>query len=226
MRLCFCVAATVAVTFGAPVVAMPALDPPQSSVASDAASSGRALRRIARRPATSNRPSPLALPTLVARIDLTGQRLTVHSGGVQLHSWKISSGRAGHETPTGTYRPGWMAKQWYSRKYDMAPMPYSVFFNGGIATHGTTAVGRLGRPASHGCIRLRTANARVFYNLVRRHGLRNTRIIVTGRAVQTSTIVASANSASRSTSRPDRQHIWRQQSLGLPQVGFSLTSAD
>lgn len=106
--------------------------------------------------------------------------MVVRAGGKVLHTWKISSGRQGYETPTGTFRPGWMARQWFSRKYDMAPMPYSVFFNGGIATHGTTATGRLGRPASHGCIRLETANAKAFYNLVRKHGKRRTRISVVG----------------------------------------------
>ncbi len=130
--------------------------------------------------AVAAKPKP-ARPTLVATINLSTQRMSVASNGRPLYTWRISSGRRGFETPTGRFRPGWMAKQWYSRKYDMAPMPYSVFFNGGIATHGTTAVSRLGRPASHGCIRLQTANARRFYNLVRRHGMKRTRIIVTGR---------------------------------------------
>jgi lipoprotein-anchoring transpeptidase ErfK/SrfK len=119
-------------------------------------------------------------PTLVASIDLTSQRMTVRAGGKTLHSWKISSGRAGYETPTGTFRPNWMARDWHSRKYDMAPMPYSVFFNGGIATHGTTSVRGLGRPASHGCIRLETQNAKAFYELVRKHGKARTRIAVVG----------------------------------------------
>lgn len=120
--------------------------------------------------------------TLRATIDLTRQRMTVTSNGRRLYTWPVSSGKIGHETPGGTFKPSWMARQWYSRKYDMAPMPYSVFFNQGIATHGTTAVSRLGRPASHGCIRLHTSNARRFYNLVRRHGKAATRITVKGRA--------------------------------------------
>ena len=122
-----------------------------------------------------------AKPTLYATIDLASQRMTVVSRGKRLYRWRISSGRRGYETPAGRFTPAWMARNWHSRKYDMAPMPYSVFFNQGIATHGTTAVSRLGRPASHGCIRLATSNARRFYNLVRRHGMKNTRIIVKGR---------------------------------------------
>ncbi|MEO1719902.1 MAG: L,D-transpeptidase, partial [Pseudomonadota bacterium] len=69
---------------------------------------------------------------------------------------------------------------WYSRKYNNAPMPYSVFFNGGIATHGTNHISRLGSPASKGCIRLRTHNARRFYNLVSKYGKSRVRIIVKG----------------------------------------------
>lgn len=108
--------------------------------------------------------------------------MTVRAGGRTLYTWKISSGARGHDTPTGRFRPQWVARRWHSRTYDMAPMPYSVFFNSGIATHGTTSVRRLGRPASHGCVRLKTANARKFYKLVRKHGLKRTRIVVTGKA--------------------------------------------
>lgn len=131
--------------------------------------------------AEAQEPAP---PTLIARIDLTKQRMTVSSEGRRLHTWRISSGRRGYETPNGSFQPTWMARRWYSRQYRRAPMPYSVFFNRGIATHGTSAVKRLGRAASHGCIRLRTSNARAFYKLVQQHGKDRTQIIVTGRAKQ------------------------------------------
>jgi lipoprotein-anchoring transpeptidase ErfK/SrfK len=137
--------------------------------------------------------------TLVARIDLTSQRMHVTANGKAVGSWKISSGRSGYETPRGQFRPKWISRMHYSRKYYNSPMPYSVFFNGGIATHGTTAVSRLGRPASHGCIRLRTANARKFYNLVREHGKARTRIIVTGYAEQ-SRVVERSQPRKRQTS--------------------------
>lgn len=127
-------------------------------------------------------------PTLVAKIDLTRQRITVTAHGRTVYHWKISSGRAGYHTPRGTFRPKWAAKMHYSRKYDGAPMPYAVFFNGGVATHGTNAVGRLGSPASHGCIRLHTANARRLYKLVMKHGYARTRFVVTGATPQTRVI--------------------------------------
>lgn len=126
------------------------------------------------------------LPTLKAHVDLTRQIMTVFGKGNTFYKWPISSGRKGYETPTGTYKPTWIARRWYSRQYNGTPMPYSVFFNRGIATHGTNAVRHLGNPASHGCIRLSIVHARTFYNLVRRHGKNKTRIIVKGYANQKS----------------------------------------
>lgn len=120
--------------------------------------------------------------TLTAVIDLTHQRLTLSGDGVDRQVWPISSGRSGYATPAGSFKPSWTARSWFSKKYDDAPMPYSVFFNGGIATHGTQATGLLGSPASHGCVRLSVANAQTFYNLVQQHGLTHTRIQVTGEA--------------------------------------------
>ncbi|MFT5510080.1 MAG: lipoprotein-anchoring transpeptidase ErfK/SrfK [Hyphomicrobiaceae bacterium] len=141
-------------------------------------------------------------PSLVARIDLNRQRMQVTSNGRVVGSWKISSGKRGHATPPGRFRPQWSSKMHYSRKYNNSPMPYSVFFNGGIATHGTGYTSRLGGAASHGCIRLRTANARKFYQLVHRHGYKRTRIIVTGRAKTTRT--ASRTSVRKIRTAPRR----------------------
>jgi lipoprotein-anchoring transpeptidase ErfK/SrfK len=68
---------------------------------------------------------------------------------------------------------------WYSRKYDMSPMPHSIFFHGGYAIHGTPYVGNLGRPASHGCVRLHPDNARKLFSMVKSAGPGNVRIVVT-----------------------------------------------
>ena len=116
---------------------------------------------------------------LVAHIDIATQRMIVTDDGRIIHSWPVSTARPGYYTPRGSYRPIRMHKMWHSRKYDMTPMPYSVFFNGGYAIHGTTQVKRLGRPASHGCVRLETGNAKRFYDLVRLYGAENTRIVLT-----------------------------------------------
>ena len=115
---------------------------------------------------------------VVARIDISKQTMTVSENGNVLYSWRVSTGRKPYRTPRGTFRPTRMHKMWYSRKYDMAPMPHSIFFHGGYAIHGTNHIRNLGRPASHGCVRLHPKNARTLYNLVRRNGPRNTRIIL------------------------------------------------
>jgi lipoprotein-anchoring transpeptidase ErfK/SrfK len=115
---------------------------------------------------------------LVARIDVSRQTMTVSEYGRVIHKWPVSTARRGYRTPRGTYRPTRLHRMWYSRKYDLTPMPYSVFFRGGYAIHGTGYVKQLGRPVSHGCVRLATANAARFYSLVRQFGRGNTRIVV------------------------------------------------
>jgi lipoprotein-anchoring transpeptidase ErfK/SrfK len=116
---------------------------------------------------------------LVAKVDVSSQTMTVSYRGEILHKWKVSTGRKDFDTPRGAWRPQRMAVEYYSRKYDNAPMPYAVFFTGGYAVHGTNKVKALGRPASHGCVRLKTGNAATFYSLVQQVGRKNTRIIVT-----------------------------------------------
>ena len=86
----------------------------------------------------------------------------------------VSTGRKGYRTPTGTFQPYLMKKMHYSSKYDNAPMPNSIFFHGGYAIHATEAVNNLGRPASHGCIRLHPQNARWLFKLVSEYGKENT----------------------------------------------------
>jgi len=116
--------------------------------------------------------------TVTATIDLSDQRMYVSVGKKALYSWPVSTARKGYRTPTGTYRPTRMYKRYFSRKYDNAPMPYSIFFKGGYAIHGTTAIKSLGRPASHGCVRLHPSNAKALYELVSANGTGNTRIRV------------------------------------------------
>lgn len=116
---------------------------------------------------------------LVAKVDVSSQTMVVSKGGRVLHVWKVSTARSGYYTPRGAWSPKRMHTMWYSRKYDNAPMPYAIFFNGGYAVHGTNAVKALGRPASHGCVRLQTGNAAALYALVKEVGAKNTRIVVT-----------------------------------------------
>jgi lipoprotein-anchoring transpeptidase ErfK/SrfK len=120
-----------------------------------------------------------AAGAVVAKISLSQQTMQVYVNGLRRYSWAVSTARRGYRTPTGNYKPIRMHKTYFSRKYDNSPMPYSIFFYGGYASHGTNYVKSLGRPASHGCVRLHTSNAAALYNLVRQHGPSNTKIVIT-----------------------------------------------
>ena len=117
--------------------------------------------------------------SFTARIDISQQRMVVTHRGKVKYRWKVSTGRAGYYTPTGTYSPKWLSRHHRSRKYNNAPMPYAIFFRGGYAVHGTNDLKRLGRPASHGCIRLHPNHAATLFSLVQREGFKNTRIVIT-----------------------------------------------
>ena len=123
--------------------------------------------------------APAQAAKIVAKIDLSQQRMNVYKNGRKLYTWRVSTGRGRYRTPTGSYRPTVLRRMHYSSKYNNAPMPHSIFFRGGYAVHGTNHIRRLGRPASHGCVRLHPRNARKLFNLVRRSGQRNARIVIT-----------------------------------------------
>ncbi|MDP2354801.1 MAG: L,D-transpeptidase [Beijerinckiaceae bacterium] len=109
-----------------------------------------------------------ASATVNISVNLAAQRMTVATSSGERHNWAISSGRMGFVTPRGVYRPQSLRRMHYSRKYGMAPMPHSIFFHKGWAIHGTSAVGALGRPASHGCIRLAPGNAAKLFSMVQK----------------------------------------------------------
>lgn len=117
-----------------------------------------------------------ASASIVAEIDLSRQVMEVTVDGAPYATWPVSTARKGYHTPTGSFRPTVLKRKWYSRKYDNSPMPYSIFFHHGYAIHGTNHIKRLGRPASHGCVRLHPANARELFELVQSYGRGATRI--------------------------------------------------
>ncbi|UOM33355.1 L,D-transpeptidase [Acuticoccus sp. I52.16.1] len=121
---------------------------------------------------------PAAAKTLVAEVDLSDQILTVIYKGQPLAQWKVSTGRAGFRTPTGTFRPMRMHREYFSRQYDDAPMPNAIFYDRGYAIHGSYETRSLGRPASHGCVRLHPADAQKLFDLVVTVGPENTAITV------------------------------------------------
>jgi len=118
---------------------------------------------------------------VLVTVDKSAQRMTVAVDGTTRYSWPVSTGTRGYETPTGAFRPFRMEEDHYSREWDEAPMPHSIFFtSSGHAIHGSTAVRRLGSPASHGCVRLAPGNAAKLFALVRAEGMNSTRVVVTG----------------------------------------------
>jgi lipoprotein-anchoring transpeptidase ErfK/SrfK len=117
-------------------------------------------------------------PAVNVVIDISSQSMSVKVNGWPHGRWKVSTARSGYYTPRGTFRVQRTAKVYYSRKYDNSPMPNSVFFKGGYAIHGSYYVRSLGRPASHGCVRLLPANAARLYNLVQKYGSKSTRITI------------------------------------------------
>jgi lipoprotein-anchoring transpeptidase ErfK/SrfK len=103
-------------------------------------------------------------------VDLGAQIMRVAADSGASYEWPISSGSLGRATPRGDFRPYALYPMVYSWKYGNEPMPYSIFFHGQYAIHGTLETDLLGRPASHGCIRLSPQAAATLYELVRREG--------------------------------------------------------
>lgn len=119
---------------------------------------------------------PAFSAAIEARIDISRQEMKVYQYGRLKHVWKVSTARRGYRTPTGSWRPTRMYRKYFSKKYHNSPMPHSIFFTGGYAIHGTGSIRNLGRPASHGCIRLHPGNAQTLFNMVKRVGPKNAKV--------------------------------------------------
>ncbi|WP_284282725.1 L,D-transpeptidase [Bradyrhizobium liaoningense] len=116
-------------------------------------------------------------------VDKDNQQMTVAVDGVARYHWPVSTGIPSRETPNGAFRAFRMEEDHYSKEFDDAPMPHAIFFTKvGHAIHGTDSVGRLGSPASHGCVRLSRQNASTLYALVQQQGVLNTTVTLTGSA--------------------------------------------
>lgn len=109
-------------------------------------------------------------PHLQVVVDISEQSMRVYQGEKLLHTWPVSTARQGKKTPTGSYSPQWLSKNHRSSLYNNAPMPYSIFYSGNYAIHGTNQTSKLGSPASAGCVRLSTENAARLFNHVQTHG--------------------------------------------------------
>jgi hypothetical protein len=118
------------------------------------------------------------LPSVIVNVSLSTQTMKVYQDGIATHEWPVSTARPGKLTPKGIWTAKWLSRNHKSSRYNNAPMPYSIFYDGNFAVHGTDQIDRLGSPASAGCIRLHPENAFVLFSLVEIAGLKNTVIKV------------------------------------------------
>jgi L,D-transpeptidase-like protein len=139
---------------------------------------------------------PCAAPVhadVLVSIDKSTQRMSVAVDGETRYVWPVSTGRPGYDTPNGTYHPFRMEADHFSKEWDDAPMPHSVFFTKiGHAIHGSLDTKHLGSAASHGCVRLSPDNASRLYALVEAEGLKETTVVIAGQ-----TPIATADAARR-----------------------------
>jgi hypothetical protein len=153
-------------------------------------------------------------------VDKDAQMMTVAVDGVERYQWPVSSGIPSRETPNGTFRAFRMEESHFSKEFDDAPMPHSIFFTKiGHAIHGTDSEGRLGTPASHGCVRLSKANATTLYALVEEQGVLNTTVTLTG----SSTVALARNPRRNAIARaepaqPQQQYQPQYSGSGEPVV--------
>src|ERR1043166_5518927 len=159
-------------------------------------------------------------------VDKDNQQMTVAVDGVERYHWPVSTGIPSYETPNGSFRTFRMEEDHFSKEFDDAPMPHSIFFTKiGHAIHGTDSVNRLGSPASHGCVRLSRANASTLYALVQEQGVLNTTVTLTG----SSQVALARNPRGRANTAVARRDYEQQQQYGnagdpvviTPQSGYA-----
>ena len=137
-----------------------------------------------------------AYANLQISINKSTQHMTVTVDGRRLYDWPVSTGGRGYDTPNGSFQPFRMEIDHHSDEWDDAPMPYSIFFTKiGHAIHGTDKQRNLGRPASHGCVRLSVKNAATLWELVKQQKMANTTVELTG-------AIPDATSPAVTSSRP------------------------
>ena len=129
---------------------------------------------------TTIQPRKAAVPDILIAINKPTQRMTVTVNGHVRYRWRVSTGATKYSTPPGSYKAFRMERMHYSREWDNAGMPHSIFFSSrGHAIHGSDHP-RLGTPASHGCVRLSLGNAATLFALVSARGVSNTKVVVRG----------------------------------------------
>ena len=116
------------------------------------------------------------IPKVLVNVSISQQKMTVQIQGRHDIVWPVSTARPGKITPVGSWEPKWLSKNHKSSLYNNAPMPYSIFFSGHYAIHGTTQIDKIGSPASAGCVRLHPDNAAILFHITQQVGLSNVKI--------------------------------------------------
>ena len=146
-------------------------------------------------------------------VDKDAQVMTVAVDGVERYHWPVSTGNPSHETPNGTFRTFRMEADHFSKEFDDAPMPHSIFFTKiGHAIHGTESEGKLGSPVSHGCVRLSRDHAATLYAMVEKDGVLNTTVTLTG----SSQVALARNPRTRANAAVARRDPDAQAQYGVP----------
>jgi hypothetical protein len=122
-----------------------------------------------------------ARAAVLITVDKSVQQMTVAVDGVPRWIFPVSTGLPKYDTPSGSFKAFRMEAEHFSKEWDDAPMPHSIFFTKvGHAIHGSLETRRMGNPASHGCVRLSPANAAKLFELVKQQGVLNTTVVLTG----------------------------------------------
>ena len=112
-------------------------------------------------------------------VDKSEQLMWVYIDDEKAFQWPVSTAREDKETPTGTFGVQSLSRDHKSSLYDMTPMPFSVFYDGHYAIHGTEAIHQIGTEASAGCVRLIPSDAALLFNMVQIVGQKNVNIEIT-----------------------------------------------
>ncbi len=123
-------------------------------------------------PATAASPPQVQLPPGVEKgefwidVDLTHQRAYAYQGKNLLRAFVVSTGVWQHPTVTGQYRiyVKYQAADMSGPGYYLPDVPYVMYFYRGYGLHGTYWHNNFGTPMSHGCVNLRTEDARWMFN--------------------------------------------------------------
>jgi lipoprotein-anchoring transpeptidase ErfK/SrfK len=123
-------------------------------------------------------PSMALADRVVARVSISSQTMKVYHEGRLLFTWPVSTAKAGKITPAGIFEPEFLSRNHRSKRYNNAPMPFAIFYDGHYAIHGTDQIKYLGAPASRGCVRLHPDNAKILFQMVKAEGMENTRVVI------------------------------------------------